>query len=303
MNINDIGKHIVEIISGIINFILLVIILFFVAIASYALWDSNQIHMKANAKQYENYKPSENEFLSFGDLQAINSDVIAWLTVYGTQIDYPVVQGPDNIKYVNTNVYGEHSLSGNIFLDSRNNPSFSDFNNILYGHHMEKQVMFGELHKFSDEDFFKTHRYGNFFYDKNDHGLEFIAFIYTDAYDKVIFDPNISGLEAQETYLQALLEKAVQKRDIKINNNDRILLLSTCSALRTNGRDILIAKIVENIYEDSFIDETDKSITGIDRVQSIWNKTPLWLKSFVAFLIILLSLWFYHKRSHTKERS
>ncbi|MCG4817374.1 class B sortase, partial [Collinsella aerofaciens] len=74
--------------------------------------------------------------LSFEQLKELNPEVFGWLTVYGTNIDYPVTQGKDNWKYVNTNALGEYSLSGAIFLDYTNRKDFQDFNSILYGHHM-----------------------------------------------------------------------------------------------------------------------------------------------------------------------
>ena len=130
------------------------------AFAGYALWDSNQIYQAADKSSYALYKPTEtNEGKSFQELQAVNPEVFAWLTVYGTNIDYPVTQGHDNMKYVNTNAEGLYSLSGAIFLDCNNSRHFSDFNHIVYGHHMENKVMFGELADFANRAMFDAHRY------------------------------------------------------------------------------------------------------------------------------------------------
>ena len=104
----------------------------------YAFWDTRQVYDAASAQKYETYKPKKDDSMSFEQLQAQNSEVIGWLHVYGTKIDYPFTQAEDNSKYVNTDVMGEYALSGSLFLDCMNAPDFSNFNNIIYGHHMEK---------------------------------------------------------------------------------------------------------------------------------------------------------------------
>jgi len=137
-------KKAVKVINSIVNIMVLIIIVPLLAFAAYAMWDSNQIHIEADKSIYAIYKPSAvNEGKSFKELQQINPDVIAWLTVYGTNIDYPMTQGRDNMQYINTNVEGQYSLSGSLFLDCCDSSDFSDFNSIVYGHHMEKKAMFG----------------------------------------------------------------------------------------------------------------------------------------------------------------
>lgn len=292
-----IGKGIVKIINSLVNLAVLVTILLLVAVACYALWDSNQVYTAADAKQYEIYKPSEEDTVSFDELRAVNSEVFSWLTVYGTNIDYPVAQSPDIMKYVNTDVYGNYSLSGAIFLDSGNSQDYSDFNSIFYGHHMEKQAMFGELDKFSDKSFFDSHLYGNLFFGGKDHGLEFFAFYHTDAYDSDTFTPNILGEESQREFLHKLLDKAIHKRDIGVSVNDRIVLLTTCSSESTNGRDILAARITQTVYDDPFNQEEildNKEAATVDAQIGQWERIPLWVKlSAPALLLILLVVSIY----------
>ncbi len=76
--------------------------------------------------------------------------------MFGTHIDYPITQTDNNEKYVNTGADGEFSLAGSIFLDYQNSQAFTDFNSILYGHHMEKGAMFGDLENFQDEAFLRN---------------------------------------------------------------------------------------------------------------------------------------------------
>ena len=300
----NMAKKAVRTANSIVNFAVLAAILLLLAFGCYALWDSNQVYNAANAAQYEIYKPTvENEGKTFQELQAINPEVFSWLTVYGTNIDYPVTQGGDNMKYVNTNAEGSYSLSGSIFLDYENSRDFSDFNSILFGHHMEKQAMFGEIGLFSDKDYFNARLYGSLYYNGTDHGLEFFAFLHTDAYDASVFIPGVSGKEAQQAYLDGLLHKAAFTRDIGVTVKDRIVLLSTCSSQSTNGRDILVARITDELFDDTF-KTTEINNTGTqpaaDGQRSIWINIPAWLWTAlpVPEALILLAIVIYHKRKH-----
>jgi sortase B len=116
--------------------------------ASYALWDNNRVYAAVDDVQADmlKLKPAvEDEKPSFEELLKINPDVRAWVTLDNTGIDYPVVQGKTNLSYINTDVYGNFSLAGSIFLDSRNDGNFNDTYSLLYGHYMENSKMFGDL--------------------------------------------------------------------------------------------------------------------------------------------------------------
>ena len=239
-----IGAILIRAAHELVNTTVLIIILLLFAFGCYAVWDSGQIHNAASSARYEKYNPANEG--SFEYLQSINPDVFAWLTVYDTNIDYPMVQGRDNMEYVNTSAEGRHSLSGSIFLDYRNSPHFEDFSSIVYGHYMESRTMFSEIALFSDKGYFDARRYGMLFFDGKEHGLEFFAFVHTDANNSRIFRVNITGPEAQQAYLDLLMEEAVNIRgDVSVTVNDRIILLSTCSPNSTSGRDILIGRITD----------------------------------------------------------
>ena len=289
MNTKAIGRMSINITNSIVNNTVLVIIVLLVAFAGYALWDSNQLHMGADKSNYSVYKPTQaDNGKSFKELQDINDEVFAWLTIYGTNIDYPVTQGPDNMKYVNTNAEGQYSLSGAIFLDYANSKDFSDFNNILYGHHMARNVMFGEIGEFSDKRKFDSHLYGNLHFNDQDHGIEFFAFLHVDAYDRTVFDAGVRE-EHWQSYLDGLLDKAIHIRDIGITINDRIVLLSTCSSDSTNGRDILVGRISDASYENNLNNNNNEreAATNNNGI-SIVRKIPLWALILVMVLIARL---------------
>jgi len=282
MKAEDTGIRAIKIADSVISNALLVVIVIMAAFAFYALWDSNQVIKAAGKANYEIYKPTiENEGKTFAELKAVNPEVIAWLDVYGTNIDYPVTQGEENMKYVNTSAEGKYSLSGAIFLDSGNSSDFGDFNNILYGHHMDKNVMFGELESFSRKEVFDDHLYGNLYYDGQDHGIEFFAFMHTDAYDSGVF--TLAGEEESQAYIENLLRGSKYKRDIGITAGDRIVLLATCSSDSTNGRDILAGRITDEIFADKF---KSPEASG----QKIRTAETNGLVEKLSFLLLLLAV-------------
>jgi len=299
MKAKKIGRSAIKGVNSLVNFIVLTTIVLMTGFAGYALWDSNQIYAAADKVHYEVYKPTaENEGKSFKELQEINPDVFAWLSVYGTNIDYPVTQGQNNMKYLNTNPEGLHSLSGSIFLDYNNSKNFSDFNSILYGHHMEKNTMFGEIGNFSEEKMFNSHKYGNLYFDGKDHGIEFFAFIHTSAYDNMIFSVNVKG-NRQQAYLGALLAKAMYKRDVGVTTDDRIVLLSTCSSSSTNGRDILVGKITDEVYDNSYMNlETNDKRNQISHQIDLVKESSLFKLILAALLIVVIAvvLVIYYRR-------
>lgn len=137
-----------------------VIVLFLVvagAYSAYALWDNMQVYASVDDIQSQllKYKPTpgEDNGPTFEELRAINPDVCAWITLDGTKIDYPVLQGEDNLTYINKDVYGNFALAGSIFLDSNCDRSFQKKYSLLYGHHMAEHKMFGDLDLYEEQKF------------------------------------------------------------------------------------------------------------------------------------------------------
>ena len=303
MKAEAVARKMIKGANTVIDTLVLIVVILLVAFAAYALWDSSQIYGAADKTEYAVYKPTEAKGgKGFHELQAINPEVIGWLTVYGTNIDYPVTQGPDNMKYINTDAEGNYSLSGAIFLDSDNSRDFSDFNNILYGHHMEKKEMFGEIGSFEKETTFDTHPYGNLYHDGKDYGIEFFALVYTDAYDYELFTANVKGAERQ-AYLDDLRAKAMQHRDLAVTPDDHIILLSTCSSDTTNGRDILVGKITDETYIDSTVATHPAVIElpGVDSRGGFLEDIPLWLLLLVLILAALLVLCVLVRRRRRRK--
>lgn len=277
--------------DDLINLLLLTAILGILTFGIYNLWDTRQLYEEADSVKYEIYKPdTEEATVSFEELQNMNSDVFGWITIYGTGVDYPLLQGEDNDYYLSRDAKGDYSVSGSIFLDYRNSRDFSDYNNIIHGHHMAASAMFGDLSKFEDEDFFDSHKYGNLYKDGRDYGIVFFEYTVVDAYDKAIYTPGITGEDAQAEYLQMLQSQAKLLRQADQESAEHLLVLSTCSSDMTNGRSLLVGYLTDETYEDDFYEPPGEK-TKFDGLEKIpgWKQLtglPLW----AVMLIILFVL-------------
>lgn len=286
------AKFIVRMIDHMVNLTALLLIL----IACYMLWDSNQVYQAADAKNYEAYIPTEKHTKSFEELQKINPDIIGWIRVNDTNINYPLLQAEDDDTYMNTDAEGKYSLSGSIFLHCANKPDFSDFNNMIYGHHMEKHKMFGDVGMFTDKTYFEKHPYGNLFFDGKDHGVEFYALIQADAYNERIFSICPDDPKAKQAYLQEILDNALYKRNFEITQNDHLVLLITCTSELTNGRNILVGKLSDQIYPEK---EKPKSLgTGIDELKEKMRQVPVicWI------LLLIIVLWITDRKMRKRGK-
>ena len=190
----------------------LAIIAFFVVTAlysAYTIYDTNKIYKAADVANFQTYRPeSRGRNLSFRELQAKNDDVIGWLKVYGTGIDYPLLYSNEFDAYINKDPEGKFSLAGSVFLDYKNAPDFGDFKTIIYGHHMEDGLMFGDLDKFRSKKFFRSRRYGKIYYGGKYHSLEIFAYFQGDAYDDAIYSVISGDRAAARSFLDLVRRKS-----------------------------------------------------------------------------------------------
>ena len=96
--------------------------------------------------------------IDFDALRAQNPDIIAWIEVPGTNIDYPVMRTDDNAYYLSHNVRREYDMYGAIFADVQNNTDFTSPVMVVYGHFTPIETEFTQLHRFEDRDFFDANR-------------------------------------------------------------------------------------------------------------------------------------------------
>lgn len=235
-------KILIKLLDNLVNMMILAIFLLFLGYSIYVIHDFSRVYAAADFHQYEEYHPQSSQNPAFEELTEKNEEVLGWITVYDTHIDYPFVQSEDNEKYVNTDIEGNYSLGGSIFLDCSNQKDFSDELSIFYGHHMAKRTMFGDIEEFQKQEYLDTHTKGNLYYGEKDHEIEFFAFLKVDAYDNEIYNPVLKK-EDREAYLQNIYKQASCMRQIEISEGEHLIILSTCTSETTNGRYVLVGKV------------------------------------------------------------
>ena len=224
------------------------LILLMLLYGGYSLWDTAMVYNGAFlSSDLLQYKPAVGEdpdsHPTLNELQAINPDVIGWLTIDDTHIDYPVVIGDDDMEYINKDVYGDFSLSGSIFLDSDNSRDISDPYTLVYGHHMDNGAMFGDVVEFVNTDYFNSHPTGTLYLPDATYHIEIFACVQVDAYDSMIYNPKAQPQGDISTLLNYVDENAVQSRYLGVQPSDQVIGLSTCAEATTNGRVVIFGRL------------------------------------------------------------
>ena len=198
--------------------------------------------MDAAANFMQAEKPADEDTMDFDALRAENPEIIAWLNIPGTDIDYPVLQGEDNKYYLNHDAQKQPNKNGALFLDYRAHADFSDYSSVIYGHYMSSGMMFQNLVKFKEKDFFDSHSEVVFYTPEETRRLEIIAVALVPS-SSDLYNYAFSSPSEQEAHLQLLKEKARYQRDTAFAPGDRLLLLSTCSYEYTEARTIVACRL------------------------------------------------------------
>ena len=168
----------------------------------------------------------------------VNTDIVGWLTIPNTKIDYPFVIANDNDHYLHKNIYGEQATAGSIFMDCRCAKDFTDFNTVLYGHNMKNRSMFGDLRLFADSSFFESNDAGTLFVKDNTYTLKIFAYMIVRLDDKLIFNPSVD----REMFFEYVQENARRYREPTASGN--VVTLSTCAYEYDGARMVLLGVII-----------------------------------------------------------
>lgn len=195
----------------------------------------------------------------------INSDYKGWLTIYGTRISEPVVQGETNETYLRTNINGEHAEAGTLFLDETTDLT-QDGNLIIYGHKMNDGTMFGTLDKFEDEEFFDNNGTVCWESEKGKEYYQIFALLVLPGYST---DPNFIDLQAWNNVLDeeqtadmlnTIADRASIFRGESFNlEKDKYIFLVTCDYSINNGRLVLVGR---RLSKKSETEETTEESTN-----------------------------------------
>jgi sortase B len=200
------------------------------------------------SKVQETAKVDETEFtgiIDFDALKAVNPEIVGWIYQKDTVINYPVTHGTDNDKYLHTAFDGTWNGGGCIFLDCNNEGNFSDFNNILYGHHMKDGSMFRCLRGYTkEENYYDGHKQFELITpDAKYHLIVFAAYI-TPA-DSQTYTLSCGSDDAKQEFIgTAMSLSEIKTDDLAVGSSDRIVTLSTCAYDYDEARYVVVCKMV-----------------------------------------------------------
>ena len=235
------GRKAIVFFDKLVDRIVILASLLFFLICVYAMYDAAMVYYNANDTRVLKYKP---DLTNPEVLREISEDAIAWITVDGTKIDYPVMQGDNNSEYLNKDPFGKYSLSGSIFLDCRNKRDFSDAYSLLYGHHMEYGAMFGALDEFKNKEYFDSHRTGRLItVGGKQYDVRFFAAAMVQATDTVVFGPDKTE---PADLLKKLSGTAMIYEQPETQDGLKLIALSTCQSADTIDRMVVFGEMKES---------------------------------------------------------
>ena len=234
VSLMDKKKKIKKIIFFIIEIICVCVLVF--SAYKIVMWKLNTDRNKDIKEEVNSYvEEKETEVLEekynidFAALKAINPDVVAWIKIYGIDVEYPVVKGNDNEFYLNHNLKKEKNSGGWLFADYTNKFDGYDKNIVIYGHNMKDGSMFGKLKKVlwkewqDDEKNLKI-----IFIDETGTNIYEVFSTYSYKAEDYYITTSFESDAAYSSFLKTIKSRSNHNYGIKLSTDDTILTLSSC---------------------------------------------------------------------------
>lgn len=175
-----------------------------------------------------------------------NPDCVAWITIEGTVIDYPVMYRPSQKNYyLHRDFNGNHASAGALFIAENCDPDDSD-NVIIYGHHMNSGKMFAALNKYKKQSYYEEHKRIVYETLNGQETYEVMFAFTTPVYTGHDFEyyafSKANSAEEYDAYISACRERALYDTGVTAQYGDKLLTLSTCEYSQKNGRMVVVAR-------------------------------------------------------------
>ena len=207
----------------------------------------NIIRKEEEAKKEKEQEKKE-RMLKVGKLQEINSDIVGWIEIEGTNINYPVLQGKDNNYYLDHNYKKQKTEKGSIFLDKSYDWDIKSNNLIIYGHNLVNGQMFKDLLKYAKEDFYKKHKAIRFTTEKEDKEYEIISAFKSKVYNQKEKNAfryydfiNAKSEKEYNNFVKQAKEASLYDTKNTAKYGDELITLITCAYHVDDGRFVVIA--------------------------------------------------------------
>ena len=182
--------------------------------------------------------------VDFEALKAINCDIVGWIYLEGTTLNYPIVQGKDNAYYLDHLYNKTVNAAGSIFMDVLCQPDFSNRNTVIYGHHMKNNTMFHSITNYKTQEYYDAHIPEMYLFTPNQtYRVDVFAGFVTDT-DFNAWQTEFSSEEVFVQWLCDLKEQSAFQCSIVPKETDHILTLSTCSYEFNDARYVLYGVLI-----------------------------------------------------------
>lgn len=215
--------------------------------------NQNSTRNDGNVDNQENEEQGENvvteRMLKVEKLQEKNEDIVGWIEIEDTNINYPVLQGEDNEYYLTHNYKKETSQKGSIFLTKDYDWDLPSTNLLIYGHNIMNGQMFQNLLKFADEEFYKEHPVIRFTTQNEDKEYEIISAFKSRVFYKSeqnvfrYYDfVNAENEEEYNEFVKNAKDSSLYDIEKTAEYGDKLITLITCSYHTTDGRFVVIGR-------------------------------------------------------------
>lgn len=188
--------------------------------------------------------PVEYPEVDFEALLDINQDVVGWICIEDTKVNYPILQGYDNRHYVSSLIDGTYNNAGSIFMDFRNQPDFSDRHTIIYGHNLKNGAMFADITKYRNQDYYDAHPVGMIVTPEKQFRFEIVAGYVASLAESSWQLEFVNDADALQ-WLEAAMERSPFESRVKPEPGDRMITLSTCTYEFSDARFVLVGILME----------------------------------------------------------
>lgn len=175
-------------------------------------------------------------------LRQVNPDVIGWILIPDTEINYPLLQGEDNDYYLNHTWKGQKNSVGSVFLECQNSPDLMDYNTIIYGHNMRDGSMFADIRNYAVKDYWKSNPFVYIITDAGVYRYDVFAAYKADL-EGLTFGLAFEGEDSRNNFLRYIRRESDFDTGIVPEPNDRILTLSTCYGNTNESRWVVQARL------------------------------------------------------------
>lgn len=186
------------------------------------------------------------------EIQEINSDIVGWLEIPNTNINYPVLQGSDNEYYMTHNYKKEYSKNGSIFLAKDYDWTIPSSNLLIYGHNLGNGEMFQELLKYENQDYYNQHPIIRFTTTKEDAEYEIISVFKSRVYYKseqnvfrYYYFINANTEDEYNQFINNAKQASLYNIEASAKYGDQLITLSTCSYHVEDGRFAVIGRKIK----------------------------------------------------------